>query len=65
MELSGVSRSQKRGKDSEYDDGKEPLLLEPIHENSFIAAIRAKKMQEVRIRPLLVIHSNLSADLMH
>ncbi len=49
MELSGVPRIQKKGKDSEYDDGKEPLLLEPIHENSFIAAIRAKKMQEVRM----------------
>lgn len=49
MELSGVSGRQKKGKDSEYDDGKEPLLLEPVQENSFIAAIRAKKLQEVRL----------------
>ncbi len=40
---------QNKSKDSEYDDGKEPLLLEPIHENSFLAKIRAKKIQEVAL----------------
>ncbi len=45
MELSG---RKKGGNDSEYDDGAEPLLREPLQENSFIAAIRAKKIQEVR-----------------
>ena len=48
MELSGVSGRKKGAKETEYDDGAEPLLREPAHENSFIAAIRAKKLQEVR-----------------